>query len=317
MGRYRDGVLFLALAAAWGAAFMAIKAGLGTPTAPGGFADVPVSFAALRYDLAGVLVLAYAVVVVDDPIPRGRRQWASVAVGSTLLIAAYHALLFVGETDPAVTSAAAAVIVALNPILTTGFSRLLLPGEGFAPLGALGLGLGLVGAIVLANPNPNDLLAGGVVAKGLVGLAVVSFALGSVVTERLDADLPIEAMEAWSMLGGAVVMHVVAFALGERLGAIRWSGEAVAALAYLVVPASALGFLVYFQLLDRLGSVEINLVSYAVPPFAALSGWLVLGETPTPQTAVGFVCIFVGFLLVKRRALVAELDRFGFGSFRG
>jgi drug/metabolite transporter (DMT)-like permease len=37
------------------------------------------------------------------------------------------------------------------------------------------------------------------------------------------------------------------------------------ALIYLVVVASALGFLLYFDLLDRLGPIEINLVSYAAP----------------------------------------------------
>ncbi len=310
MGRYRAAGLFGLLAVVWGAAFMAIKAGVGTPSAPGGFAQTPVLFAALRYDFAGVAVLAYAAWVVDDPIPRGRTQWAAVGVGSVLLFAAYHAFLFVGETDPAVTSAAAAVIVALNPVLTTGFSRLLLPEQRLTRLGVAGLGLGLAGAVVLANPDPTDLLGGGVVAKGLVVVAVVSFAFGSVVTERLDAEMPIEAMEAWSMLGGAAVMHIVAFGLGERFGAIRWSGEAVWALAYLVVPASAVGFLIYFRLLDQLGSVEINLVSYAVPPFAAVSGWLVLGETPTAATAAGFLLIAAGFAVLKRRALADEWHRF-------
>lgn len=309
VGRYRAFGAFLTLAAVWGSAFVAIKAGVGTPTAPGGFAQTPVTFAALRYDLAGVVMLAYAAWVVDDPLPRGRRQWAVVGVGSLLLIAAYHAFLFVGETDPAVTSAAAAVIVALNPILTTGFSRLLLPDERLTMLGVLGLGFGLAGVVVLANPNPSNLLAGGVAAKGLIGLAVLSFALGSVVTERLDTDLQIESMEAWSMLGGAAVLHLAAFGIGERVAAIRWTSEAVWALGYLVVPASAIGFLLYFRLLDRLGSVEINLVSYAAPVFAAITGWLLLGETPTVATVVGFLLIFAGFGLLKRRALTDELRR--------
>ena len=309
VGRYRDAGLFLLLAGVWGAAFAAIKAGLGTPTAPGGFRATPVLFAALRFDVAGVAMVAYAVWAADDPLPTGRREWSAVAVGSVALIAAYHAFLFVGEADPAVTSAAAAVIVALNPILTTGFSRLLLPGEALSRLGLVGLGLGLAGAVVLAEPNPNDLLAGGTVAKLLVVAAVASFALGSVVTERLDAGMEFETLEAWSMVGGALVLHVVAFGLGERVGAIRWSGETVFALAYLAVLASAVGFLVYFALLDRLGSVEINLVSYAVPPVAALTGWVWLGETPTAATGLGFLLILLGFALVKRRAIRDELLR--------
>lgn len=309
MSRYRDAGLFLALAAAWGTAFVAIKAGLGTPTAPAGFFETPVLFAALRFDLAGLSMLGYAAVVASDPIPRGRRAWATVGVGAVFIIAGYHALLFVGETDPAVTSAAAAVIVSLNPVLTTGFSRLLLPEESLGLVGAGGLLVGLLGAVVLANPDPSALLSGGAAAKGLVFAAVTAFALGSVVTERLDAAVEIETVEAWSMVLGAALLHLAAAALGEGPSDVRWTATALGALGFLAIVASAGGFLIYFTLLDRLGSVEINLVSYVVPPFAAVTGWLLLGETPTVATWAGFGLVVVGFALLKRRALRAEVRR--------
>jgi drug/metabolite transporter (DMT)-like permease len=301
VSRYRNLALFLVLAAVWGSAFMAIKAGLEY--------FPPVLFAAIRYDVAGVVMLAYAAWVVDDPLPRTRGQWALVAVGSTLLIAGYHALLFLGESDPAVTSAAAAVIVSLSPVLTTGFARLLLPDERLTVVGVVGLCLGLLGVVVLARPDPGAVLAGGVVAKLLVFAAATSFALGSVLTRWIDATLPTETMEAWSMVGGALLMHAVSLALGESLADVTVSVRGLLALAYLSLAASALGFLVYFDLLDRLGAVEINLVSYVAPVFAALAGWLFLQERLSVATAAGFVLIFVGFLLVKRRAIRAELPR--------
>jgi drug/metabolite transporter (DMT)-like permease len=301
VNRYRNLALFVLLAAVWGSAFMAIKAGLAY--------FPPVLFAAIRYDIAGVVMLAYAVYVVDDPVPRGRTQWAAVAVGSLLLIAGYHVLLFVGESDPAVTSAAAAVLVSLSPVLTTGFARLALPGERLTAIGVAGLLLGLVGVVVLVQPEPDALLGSGAVAKFLVFGAAAAFALGSVLTRRLDSDLPIETMEAWSMAGGALVMHGVSVALGESVGDVVWTAESIAALAYLSLAASALGFLVYFDLLDRLGPIEINLVSYVAPVFAALSGWLFLAEIPTVYTVVGFVLIFAGFVLIKHRAVRDELPR--------
>ena len=301
MSRYRNFALFLVLAAIWGSAFMAIKAGLDY--------FPPVLFAAIRYDVAGVLMLAYAAWIVDDPIPRGRGQWALVAVGATLLIAGYHVLLFIGESDPAVTSAAAAVIVSLSPVLTTGFARAFLPDERLTAIGVAGLCLGLLGVIVLARPDPGSVLTGGVVAKLLVFGAATAFALGSVLTRRIDAALPIETMEAWSMIGGALLMHTVSLGLGESFADVTVSVEGVLALAYLSLAASALGFLIYFDLLDRLGAVEINLVSYVAPIFAALAGWLFLDERLSAATAVGFALIFAGFLLVKRRAIRGELPR--------
>ncbi|WP_224449173.1 DMT family transporter [Haloprofundus salilacus] len=298
MTQTRNALLFLLLAAVWGSAFMAIKAGLD--------AFPPVLFAALRYDIAGVVMLAYAAYVVDDPIPRTREQWAVVAIGAVFLIALYHILLFVGENGP-VTSAAAAVIVSLSPVLTTVFARMFLPSERLTAVGVVGLLLGLVGVVVLSNPDPDALLTGATLSKLLVFGAATAFALGSVLTQRIDDGLPIETMEAWAMLGGAVLMHVVSFGMGESLGGITWTTRGVLALLYLSLAASALGFLVYFDLLDRLGAIEINLVSYVAPIFAAISGYVVLREPLNAETALGFLLIFVGFVLLKRDAIREQL----------
>ncbi len=303
MTRYRNVALFVVLAAVWGSAFMAIKAGLEY--------FPPVLFAAVRYDVAGVLMLAYVAYVSDDPIPRGRGEWGLVAVGSVLLIAGYHVLLFVGEADPRVTSASAAVIVSLSPVLTTGFARMFLPEERLTAAGVAGLLLGLVGVAVINRPDPSNLLGGSTLPNLLVFGAAACFALGSVLTRRIEADLSIEEMEAWSMLGGALVMHLISAGMGESFAAIRWTPEAVLALGYLSVAASALGFLIYFDLLDRLGPIEINLVSYVAPVFAALSGWAFLSEVPTLYTVAGFVLIFAGFVLLKRSAIRQELVRAG------
>jgi len=284
------------LSAVWGTAFMAIKAGLVA------FAEAPVLFAAFRYDLAGLLVLGYTVITVDQWRPEKRGEWVLVLVGGAFMIAGYHAFLFVGELST--TSAVAAVVVSLSPILTTGFARILLPGRALSRLGVVGLALGLIGVAIISQPDPASLLSSPPVGELLVFLAAVSFALGSVLSTAMEASLPIETMEAWSMVLGAGMMHLISAGLGERVGDVAWSLDGLLALGYLSVVASAIGFLIYFDLLDRLGPVEINLVSYATPLWAALAGWLVLGETVTAATGVGFLVILMGFYLIKREAIV-------------
>jgi drug/metabolite transporter (DMT)-like permease len=111
------------------------------------------------------------------------------------------------------------------------------------------------------------------------------------------------------MLIGAVLMHGASIAIAESVSDVQWTGEAILALLYLVVVASALGFLIYFDLLNRLGPIEINLVSYAAPVVAAVTGLLFLSETPTVYTVVGFVLILSGFVLLKREALRSEVTK--------
>lgn len=304
--RHRNLLLFATLATVWGAAFVAIKAGLGTPDAPAGFFETPVLFAALRFDIAGVIMLAYAAVATERLVPDGRREWASVLSTAVLIITLYHALLFVGETDPAVSSAAAAIVVSLSPVLTAGFSRVLLPSERLTPLGIAGLLLGFVGVAILAVEDPQRLTVAPVLVA--VFFAVLAFAAGSVINRRLDAALPDASLEAWAMVIGAALLHAGSLAVGESPADVTVTPRSVGALLFLSLAASAFGFLIYFDLLARLGPVEINLVSYAAPVVTAVVGFLFLGEIIDARTVVGFAIILAGFLLVKRRAVAAAFE---------
>jgi drug/metabolite transporter (DMT)-like permease len=300
MSTYRNATLFVLLAILWGTAFMAIKAGLAFIP--------PVSFAAIRYDIAAVIMLGYAASVTERWRPRTRADWTAVALNGLLVIGAYNAFLFVGQEG--VTSAIAAILVALNPILATAVSRIALPDERLSLVGTIGLLLGFVGVGIVARPNPAHLLTANVLAQLLILGAAASIALGSVLVQRVDDDMSGEGATAWACLVGAVMLHATTLGIpGQSLAQAQWTIGAVLAVGYLGVLASAVGYFIYFDLLDRLGPIEINLISYVTPIPAAVSGWLVLGETIDLSSILGFVVIFGGFVLIKRKAIVEELPR--------
>jgi probable blue pigment (indigoidine) exporter len=300
MSTYRNVGLFVLLAILWGTAFMAIKAGLAFIP--------PVLFAAVRYDIAAVIMLVYAASMTKRWRPRTRADWIAVGLNGLLVIGAYNAFLFVGEEG--VTSAVAAIVVALNPVLATAVSRVALPDERLTSVGTIGLILGFVGVGIVARPNPADLLTTNFLAQLLVLGAAASIALGSVLVQRVDDDMSGEGTTAWACLIGAVMLHATTLGVpGQSLAQAQWTVGAVLAVGYLGVLASAVGYFIYFDLLDRLGPIEINLISYVTPIPAAISGWLVLGETIDLPTILGFVVIFGGFVLLKRKAVVEELPR--------
>lgn len=291
--------LFLLLAAVWGTSFVAARAAL---------ADVPpVLLAAFRFDVAALLVMAYAVVTTSDWIPSRRVDWCSVALGGLLFVALHHALLFTGQQY--VTSAVAAVLVSLDPVLATAFARAALPRERLSRTGGIALFVGLLGVVIVAGPAPDALRRSDIVGSFFVVLAAAAFALGSVTTRRLRTDLPVQTLQAWMLFVGALLLHALAGVVpGERLAAVTWSRSAVLGLGYLAVVAAGVGYFIYFELLDRLGPVEVNFVAYVTPVFAALGGWIALGEAIRWRTVAGFALIACAFVLLKRTALAAELD---------
>ena len=301
MPRYHTAGLFVLLSALWGFSFVAARAAL--PYIP------PVPLAALRFDIVAVVMVTYATSTTDRWYPQTRQEWWSIVVGGALFVAAHHALLFAGQQY--VTSAVAGVVVSLDPILAAGLTWLLLADERPDRPGIVGLVFGLLGVAIIANPGVESVDATTMLGVGLVFLSAAAFALGAVLTRRFRTDLPVQTMQAWMMVVGAPLLHLVAVVLPTPgLEAIEWTTPALLGLAYLALIAGAGGYLLYFVLLDRIGPVEVNLIGYAAPVFAAIGGWVVLGETIALRTVLGFVVITAGFGLVKHEALAAELGRF-------
>jgi drug/metabolite transporter (DMT)-like permease len=107
------------------------------------------------------------------------------------------------------------------------------------------------------------------------------------------------------MLLGSALLFVAGDLRGESLGAIRWTPIAGFSLAYLGTISGAGAFLIYFELLDRLGPTSIDLIGYLEPVCATMLSWLVLGQFIDSLTGLGFATIVVGFLCVRRGSLLS------------
>lgn len=291
-------VLFFVLAAIWGLSFVAARAAL---------RDIsPVLLAAFRFDIAAFLMLSYAILTTSNWFPSTQDEWVTVLFGGILSIALHHTLLFIGQQH--VTSAVAAIVMSLDPLIAAVFARFLLSQKQLSPLGGLGLLLGIAGVGLIGGLSPDAVSKTDIVGIVLIFFAAVAFALGAVVTQRLHSGFPVQSMQAWMMVVGAPLLHGTAFVLpGEELAAVTWSWTAIVGFGYLAIIAAGLGYFLYFELLNRVGAIEINLIAYATPIFAAVGGWVMLGEPIQPRSILGFGIIVIGFAIIKRNALRAAL----------
>lgn len=296
MSRGRNLGLFISLAALWGLSFPAIGAGLDSLP--------PLLFAALRYDIGGALLLGYLIVRGVDWRPTARIDWLTITVAGAFLIAG-NSLLFIGQQT--VSGGIASILYGLIPLLTTGFAAIVLPDEPITARRLIGVGAGLGGVAVIAQPDPANLFTAEIVGMGFVLGAAASVALGSVLLRRLTPSISVVAMSAWAMLVGGVILHAWSFAAGERLADVTPSLIGFVSVVYLAVFASAVGYVIYFTLLTEFGPLEINLVSYVVPVFATVAGIVLLGEAFTVAMVGGFALIAGGFFVLKAQNLAAEL----------
>ena len=305
--RGRNLLLLVLLGSLWGTAFLFITLGLPSFS--------PLLFAALRFDVAGLALLAVGVALAARRpaggryrflLPRGAAQWTAIGVAAVLNVGMYHALLFYGQLT--LNPAVAAIIVGLNPLLTTVAARAFLSDERVGLGGLLGLGLGLAGIVLLAllKPGPRlepaELLLDEQRTAMLLALgAIASWSVGSTLVRRTKHGMDVYAFTAWQMLVGAILLHAGAV-LFEGGGFARWDAPGLVSLLYLALVSSSLGFVLYFTLLERVGPIRTNLVSHVAAVFAALATWVYLRIAPEPRAALAFLLIAGGFLLVARPA---------------
>jgi len=301
-GRWFVPIQFLLLSVLWGVSFVAIQIGL---------RDLPpLLFAALRYDVAGLVMLAYAVGTTTHWRPRTGREWLAAGVAGGFLIGVHHALLYLGQQH--VSGAVAAVVVSLVPVLTALFAAVALPDERFDAPQYGGVVLGFAGVVAVVAPTSGPFAIGSTVGVGLIFFSAVAFAFGSVALRPLSTDLPLRSMQAWGMLIGSAFLHAVSAFRGEPF-VVPLTATSLGALAYLSLGAGVAAYLLYFDLLDRLGPSELNLVSYLQPVVATLVSWIFLGQLIDSSTTAGLLAIFAGFAFVKHATVAGVIDAFDSG----
>ena len=96
----------------------------------------------------------------------------------------------------------------------------------------------------------------------------------------------------------------------ERPWMLAPSGSSILALLGLSVFSTALAFVIYFRLIQTLGSVGTTAQAYLRVPIGVALGVAFLGETLSPTAWIGLGCIVIGVAAMtmpaRRAAVVSE-----------
>jgi drug/metabolite transporter (DMT)-like permease len=263
----------------WGSTFLAIR--VAVRTIP------PFLMGGSRFLVAGLILFAF-VRARGAPMPT-LRQWGGAAVVGTLLLAGGNGL--VGFSEQYVASGLAALLIATVPIWAALFARIW--GRWPTRLESAGLIVGIGGVAVL---NLGSGLHGHPLAAGLLLVAAISWAFGSVWSRHLPMPSGLMAGAA-EMLAGGVVMTVIGLARGEHLHALP-SAPSVWAVIYLVFVGSLIAFSAYTYLLQNVRPTLATSYAYVNPAVAVLLGIVLQGESATALEMVALMVILTAVVLV-------------------
>lgn len=283
------------LAIAWGLNWPAVKIML----------SVLPPFSARALGLGAGVVLLFALALLRRlPLWPQRAAWPAVAIGGLLTVAVFNICTAFAQLTT--STSRAAVLTFTMPMMSAALAWLVL-GERPDRRGAIALALGGAGVSVLAVPVLQALAAPTTAASAGAGWglllplgAALAWALGTVATKRWPPPGDRIVLTAWQLGIGAAVAGLASAAFGEQLPSV-WPPRVLAALAWHVLIATAVAYVLWYRLLASASATVSSLTTLAVPVVGVLGAMALVGDRPSAVDWVGFVLVLGGAALAVLR----------------
>lgn len=255
----------------------------------------------LRYTISGTLLLVTAWLG-GAHIPRGRELLLTALFGVVTIGAGNGCLSFSEQWVP---SGLAALFVATSPFWLVGIEALAPRGERLHLPTVRGMLVGACGVALLVAPAISDFHANPKVVGAfvLLQLGCAGWALGSIGQRNTAARAHPFISGAVQQLATGIVYAIPALLHRQQ---IHWSARGLAAVAYLMIFGSIVGYSSYIYVMKHLPVSIASIYTYVNPIIAVLIGWLLYGEPFGWREAAAMLIIFAGVAMVKRASGIAQ-----------
>lgn len=267
----------------WGGSFLFIELSLSFLT--------PIGVAFWRTAF-GALAMLVAMVIFRSKLPKGLEAWKRLTIAGIFMSSVPFVLFAYAQTE--VTSALAAIINAVTPIATVIVMLIAFRTEKLKPHVIAGILIGLLGVLVVLGAwqgfgenNPLAIIA--------MLVAVTLYGIGTPYVRKYVSplNLPTE-VSVFGQIGTAALTLLPFYLLSGPL--ITQTPDLSSLLAMITLGAlgSGVAYLLYYKILDVVGSAIASSVTYITPVIAVILGVSLLGEQLHWYEPVGGVIVILG-----------------------
>jgi drug/metabolite transporter (DMT)-like permease len=273
--------LLLVLATLWGASYSFIKVGVATIP--------PITLIAARTGIAGALLLAI-MHFRGIRVPRDAATWRRFLFQACLNSVIPWTMIAWGERS--LDAGLATILNSTSPIFTFFLTLAVTRHEALTLRKLLGVVAGMAGICLIVGVEALAGLGEQLAAQVVTVLAAICYA-GAAIFSRGFKGLDPMAPAAGSLIAGAAVLIPLSLAV-DRPWTLAPSSSSLLALLGLAVLSTALAFVIYFRLIQTLGSVGTTAQAYLRVPIGVALGVLLLGERLTATAWIGLACVVIG-----------------------
>ena len=201
-----------------------------------------------------------------------------------------------------------AILWSLLPLFVAGMAHFCIPDDRLNLRKALGMSIGLAGAIMLLTQG--DSLGTGEVTLGLLAILLSVFlaAWPNVYLKMQNEKVDSYHLNGFGMSFAGLIFSIFYF-FYERGQTIPLDFNNVGAVFFLTVPGTVLTWGIYIWLFNYLPVTQISYTAFYPPIVASLVGWLFLGESLPFVAIIGSMMIIGGgYLVVSKKRLKKALN---------
>ena len=273
--------LLLVLATLWGASYTFIR--IGVATIP------PITLIAGRTAIAGMLLLVIM-------RARGVRMPTDAATWRRFLFqAGMNSVVpwtMVAWGERTLEAGLATILNSTAPIFTFFLTLLVTRHETLTVRKLIGVIAGMAGICLIVGVEALSGFGEHLTAQIVTLMAAICYA-GAAIFGRGFKDLDPMAPAAGSLVCGAAILIPVSLVV-EQPWTLTPSTNSLLALLGLAVFSTAFAFVIYFRLIQTLGSVGTTAQAYLRVPIGVGLGVVFLGEHLGPTAWIGLACVVVG-----------------------
>jgi drug/metabolite transporter (DMT)-like permease len=273
--------LLVVLATLWGGSYTFIK--LGVATIP------PVTLIAGRTLIAGLLLLLimhWRGIRLPNDVATWRRFLFQACLNSVI------PWTLIAWAERSVDAGLATILNSTSPIFTFFLTLAIAHQDALSWRKLFGVVAGMAGICLIIGVQAFHGFGEQVVAQIAIVTATICYAGGAVFSRGFKGLDPM-APAAGSLLCGAAILLPVSF-VAERPWTLMPSTTSVLALLGLAIFSTAIAFVIYFRLIQTLGSVGTTAQAYLRVPIGVALGVLLLGEKLSPTAWMGLACVVIG-----------------------
>tara|TARA_B100000787_G_scaffold167817_1_gene155283 strand:- start:680 stop:1567 length:888 start_codon:yes stop_codon:yes gene_type:complete len=281
-----DYILITFLALIWSSAFFNIK------IATYSYGPITIALGRVLFGAIPVLMLCFYKKIKIEAFSKDWHWFAMI--GFINLVAPFFLISFGVKS---VQSNLAAILMSTTPLSSTILGHFFTKNEKFNFIKTFGILIGFSGIIYLFSDNLLINSSNFISAIAIL-LGSTCYVVGGVLTLKISKKK--NENVTGSILIWAIIILVPLASFIEKPWNLNPSMDSTISLIYLGVVSTGLAWLLRFRILKNNGLIFQSQVSYLIPIFGMILGYIFLKEMITPKIIVSLIAVLVGLYFVKK-----------------